>query len=93
METRKPDDFELFLETIMEAPRGQRDTFPGRRYAPAWKNDPTADKFPCGGDRGGCAGGNLAGACGAGGCANGNCGASAPVIPVAPPTIHVGELK
>ncbi|MBX7106145.1 MAG: pilus assembly protein N-terminal domain-containing protein, partial [Gemmataceae bacterium] len=76
METRKPDDFELYLESILEAPRGQRDVFPGKKYKAAWKNDPTAEKIPCGGDRGGdCGNGN----CGSGsnGCANGACGAPA----------------
>lgn len=91
-ETRKPDDFELFLESILEAPRGQRDVFPGKKYKPAWKNDPTANKMPCGGDRGGdCGSGN----CGSGsnGCANGACGstilpasnAPAPIPPAAMP--------
>jgi pilus assembly protein CpaC len=46
-ETRSPDDFELFLEGILEAPRGQRQPFQGHRYVPAYKNGPTADKFPC----------------------------------------------
>jgi pilus assembly protein CpaC len=82
METRKPDDFELYLETILEAPRGQRDVFPGKKYKPAWKNDPLADKIPCGGDRGG-AEGNCNGSTG---CATGSCGAI-PAVPVsvAPP--------
>jgi pilus assembly protein CpaC len=82
-ETRKPDDFELFLETILEAPRGQRDVFQGRHYVPAWKNDPnTADKLPCGGGK--CAGGCPSGNCGTGGCANGQCHAaqSGTVTPV-----------
>lgn len=70
METRKPDDFELFLETILEAPRGQRDVFPGKKYMPAYKNDPTANKYPCGGDRGGCD----SGGCQSNGCQTGNCG-------------------
>ena len=86
METRKPDDFELYLETILEAPRGQRDVFPGKKYKAAWKNDPTADKIPCGGDRGGdCGNGN----CGSGsnGCANGACGAPAAPAATAPTTI------
>src|SRR5262249_22705942 len=60
-ETRTPDDFELFLEGILEAPRGSRQICPGRRYLPAYKNGPTADLFPCAGN----------GDCGAG-CANGN---------------------
>lgn len=34
-ETRKPTDFELFLEGILEAPRGPRDPFPGKRYVAA----------------------------------------------------------
>jgi pilus assembly protein CpaC len=65
METRTPDDFELFLELILEAPRGQREVFPDKKYKAAWTNDPSANKFPCGG--GACA----TGTCGspAGGCA------------------------
>ncbi len=62
-ETRTPDDFELFLEGILEAPRGPRDVCPGGRYQPAYKNGPTAGLYPCAGD----------GTCGA---ANGGCGAS-----------------
>src|SRR5262249_1685184 len=46
-ETRSPDDFELFLEGILEAPRGQRQVFQGNRYVPAHKSGPTADLFPC----------------------------------------------
>jgi pilus assembly protein CpaC len=70
-ETRTPDDFELFLELILEAPRGQRDVFQDKKYKAAWTNDPSANKFPCGG--GSCANGT----CGnpAGGCAT--CGQSA----------------
>jgi pilus assembly protein CpaC len=61
LETRRPDDFELFLEGILEAPRGQREVFPGdNTYRPAYKNGPTADRFPCGTNGNGC--GN--GACG-----------------------------
>lgn len=48
-ETRSPDDFELFLEGILEAPRGQRAICPGNRYVPAYKNGPSAGIFPCGG--------------------------------------------
>ncbi|HTK78482.1 MAG TPA: hypothetical protein VL371_24695 [Gemmataceae bacterium] len=78
-ETRSPDDFELFLELILEAPRGQREVFPNKKYRPAWKNDSTAGSIPCGG---GIGNGN--------GCANGSCGAAAapaavPAPPVAPP--------
>jgi len=38
--TRNADDFELFLEGIMEAPRGQRDVFPGGlfHYTAAFQN-------------------------------------------------------
>jgi pilus assembly protein CpaC len=49
-ETRKPDDYELFLEGILEAPRGPRVPFPDRRFVPAYKNGPTAALFPCAGD-------------------------------------------
>jgi pilus assembly protein CpaC len=38
-ETRSPSDFELFIEGILEAPRGPRDPFPNRCYVPAFKND------------------------------------------------------
>jgi pilus assembly protein CpaC len=48
-ETRTPDDFELFLEGILEAPRGPRQVFKGNRYVPAHHNGPTADLFPCAG--------------------------------------------
>jgi pilus assembly protein CpaC len=90
-ETRTPDDFELFLEGILEAPRGQREPFAGWCYHAAWTAGPTADKFPCGGNSlgifghpgsdgccGGCGSIGLGGGCskgGCGGCANGSCGA------------------
>jgi len=37
-ETRSPDDFELFLEGILEAPRGPRKVIQDRKYIPAFKN-------------------------------------------------------
>jgi pilus assembly protein CpaC len=48
-ESRSPDDFELFLEGILEAPRGPRAVFVNGRYVPAHRNGPTADLFPCAG--------------------------------------------
>jgi pilus assembly protein CpaC len=48
-ESRSPDDFELFLEGILEAPRGPRAVFQGNRYVPAFRNGPTANLFPCAG--------------------------------------------
>lgn len=64
-ETRSPDDFELFLEGILEAPRGPRDVFPNQRYRAAYLNGPTAGLFPCAG---------TGSACGHGGCkAHGTC--------------------
>src|SRR5262249_46261120 len=51
-ETRTPDDFELFLEGILEAPRGPREVFPDHRYRAAYLNGPTADLFPCAGNNG-----------------------------------------
>jgi pilus assembly protein CpaC len=101
-ETRTPDDFELFLEGILEAPRGQRQPIVGCHYTPAWKVSPTADKFPCGASLGihghlghdGCCGGcgscGLGGGCGAGGCANGSCGGPAEAGPDAPPPYPAG---
>jgi pilus assembly protein CpaC len=60
-ETRSADDFELFLEGLLEAPRGSREVFPGRHYLPAYKNGPSSAVFPCGGPGGphgvGCVGG------------------------------------
>jgi pilus assembly protein CpaC len=48
-ETRSPDDYEMFVEGILEAPRGQRVVFPKGRYEAPWKNDPTASQLPCAG--------------------------------------------
>jgi pilus assembly protein CpaC len=48
-ETRTPDDYELFLEGILEAPRGPREVFKGNRYVPPHFNGPTAELFPCAG--------------------------------------------
>jgi pilus assembly protein CpaC len=42
-ETRTPDDFELFLEGIMEAPRGQREVLPAAHLVGS-----TAGMYPCG---------------------------------------------
>jgi pilus assembly protein CpaC len=52
-ETRSPDDFELFLEGILEAPRGPREVCPNGHYVPAWKHSPTAGVYPCGNPAGG----------------------------------------
>ena len=49
-ETRTPDDYELFLENILEAPRGQRKVWNGKCYNAAYKCDPTAGKYPCAGN-------------------------------------------
>ncbi len=62
-ETRIPDDFELYLESLQEAPRGQRNVFEGRRYRAAWMNDPTAAVLPTG----------VYNPYGAGNCATGTC--------------------
>lgn len=46
-ETRTPDDYELFLEGLVEAPRGQRKVWNGKcaGYNTAWKCNPAG--FPC----------------------------------------------
>lgn len=49
METRTPDDYELFLENILEAPRGQRKVWNGKCYNAAYKCGPTVGQFPCAG--------------------------------------------
>jgi len=46
-ETRKPDDYEFYCETILEAPRGTRTIWAGTEYIPAWKSGPSADIYPC----------------------------------------------
>jgi pilus assembly protein CpaC len=66
-ETRKPDDYEFYLEAILEAPRGQRQIWQGGEYVPAWKSGPSANLYPCAGN-GGCGTGAY------GGCADGKCG-------------------
>lgn len=53
-ETRSPDDFELFLEGILEAPRGQREVCVDGHYVAPYKHSPSANQFPCGGN--GCGG-------------------------------------
>jgi pilus assembly protein CpaC len=69
-ETRKPDDYEFYLETILEAPRGQRQIWNGWEYNPAWKSGPSANLYPC-------AGGNCGAGGSYGGCADGKCGPGA----------------
>ncbi|MBN9122529.1 MAG: pilus assembly protein N-terminal domain-containing protein [Planctomycetes bacterium] len=49
-ETRTPDDYELFLENILEAPRGQRKVWNGKCYNAAYKCDPTVLRYPCAGN-------------------------------------------
>ena len=47
-ETRSPDDYELFLETLLEAPRGQRKVWNGFKYNAAHNCDNAG--YPCVGD-------------------------------------------
>lgn len=46
-ETRTPDDYELFLENVLEVPRGQRKVWNGKCYNAPYKCDPTINKYPC----------------------------------------------
>ena len=46
-ETRSPDDYELFLESLIEAPRGQRRPWVNGKYVPAYRNDPSYGQYPC----------------------------------------------
>jgi pilus assembly protein CpaC len=83
-ETRSPDDFEFFLEGLLEAPRGPRHLGhgTGERYKHAYLNGETAGMYPChdmsrhdspcshlGGHGNGCHNG----ACYNGACQTGNC--------------------
>lgn len=81
-ETRSPDDYELFLETLLEAPRGQRKVWNGHCYNAAHKCDPTATMFPCAGNV--CNGVN-----GGAGCANGQCNMPVTGTVVAPTPVAV----
>jgi pilus assembly protein CpaC len=85
-ETRSPDDLELFLEGLLEAPRGPRHLFDGKHYRPAFKNDPSAGGFPC------CDGAGCGAACGAGGCGSAGCGGPAPVAPILMPVTPVNPV-
>jgi pilus assembly protein CpaC len=99
-ETRKPDDYEFYLETILEAPRGQRQIWNGGEYVPAWKAGPSANLYPCAGNGGygGCGDGGKCGAPGAGPAVAP--GATVPVRKVGPhpgmlpepPTVHADPL-
>lgn len=85
-ETRSPDDYELFLENLLEAPRGQRKVWNGKQYNAAYKCDPTIGAYPCIGNL--CTGPNLVGGggnCGPNGCAAPANGFGGPVMPPAGP--------
>jgi pilus assembly protein CpaC len=74
-ETRSPDDFELFLEGLLEAPRGPRCPKDGHNYVAAYKNSPSLAQYPCAGGK--CGRGGYGGSCGAGGCGGGCAGGCA----------------
>jgi pilus assembly protein CpaC len=82
-ETRSPDDYELFLENLIEAPRGQRKVWSGKKYNAAHKCDPNG-AFPCAGNVCGENGSN----CGQAGCTNcgGQAAAPASAVPMTPMT-------
>ena len=88
-ETRSPDDYELFLENVLEAPRGQRKVFVDRHYNAAYKCDPTVGTYPCIGNL--CTGPNgvMGGNCGPNGCAAP--AANGGLTPVAPGPIGAGD--
>jgi pilus assembly protein CpaC len=82
LETRRPDDFELFLENLIEVPRGPRKVCQDHRYIAAYKNSPSWAAFPCPGTQGGMMGGPAGGP---GGCGPGGCG-----VPGGPPAGEPG---
>lgn len=92
--TRSPDDFELYLEGLLELPRGQRQTCgPNGCYQAPHNLGPTAGVYPCG-DNGSCGvTGGLRGhgaACGPNGCKTG-CSAPAGCAPV-PTTTRMNTM-
>lgn len=89
-ETRGPDDYELFLETLLEAPRGQRKVWNGKCYNAAYKCDPTYGVFPC--ENNVCPGGAAGAGCKTGGCATGGCATTSPILPAAASTAAPTEL-
>jgi pilus assembly protein CpaC len=86
-ESRTPDNFELFLEGILEAPRGPRKVFQGNRYVPAHLNGPAANLFPCGGHDDGLQTRRISGR--AGSVAGGACSTEAPTILGGPAPVNV----
>jgi pilus assembly protein CpaC len=94
-ETRTPTDFELFLEGILEAPRGPRELCPDGCYRPAhWWSGPFCDP-PRDGYRGGPYGNGGCSSCGgplglAGGCATCS-GGAVQMAPVGAPLVSRPE--
>ena len=83
-ETRSPDDYELFLENVLEAPRGQRKVWTGKQYNAPYKCDPTVGAYPCISNL--CTGPNLGGG-------GGNCGPNGCAAPTGGPVnMPVGTL-
>jgi pilus assembly protein CpaC len=92
-ETRSPDDHEFYLETLLEAPRGQRQVWNGHCYNAAYKCDPSASKYPCVGNV--CGAGGATGLLTGAGCAGGGCAAApvaAPVVQTTPTTLPMMPL-
>ena len=89
-ESRSPDDYELFLENVMEAPRGQRKVWNGLKYNAPYKCDPTLSLYPCIGNV--CTGPGAL--CGPSGCAapamSAAPGLPAAPVPVIPPSGNYG---
>ena len=78
-ETRSPDDFEIFVESLIEAPRGQRKSW-SNGYAAAYKNDPKM-MYPCNNNMGpGTGNGNGNGSCLKAPCVSGSCNTAAPLM-------------
>ena len=96
-ETRKPDDYEFYLEAILEAPRGQRQVWNGNEYVPAWKSGPSANIYPCAGGAyggAGCADGKYPTPTNGNGNWNGKAGQMPPTnLPARePPMVHADPL-
>jgi pilus assembly protein CpaC len=91
-ETRTPTDFELFLEGILEAPRGQRELCPDGHYKPAHYWAPP-HCYPYGTPKPGCNNGACTTGCYGTPCVTGGCATGGYVVKDGRPGMNVVEVN